>query len=82
MATFRFEWNMPAEIDPEESDILIDFNAEPAERQTFDYPGSPATVEIDRVYAKGREIEVTEELMPFLVEAAWGYLESLDSRGN
>lgn len=77
MSRHRFPWNMPYEIDPAESDIVIEFTAEEAEPMTRDYPGSDATVEIDRVTQDGVEIEVTTEMLPYLEAAAWNYLESL-----
>jgi hypothetical protein len=80
MSTFRIPGNMPAELDPGEYEIEIEFTATPAEPMTHEYPGSPATVDIDRVYMDGEEMLIQDELLPHLEEAAWDYLNSMDER--
>ena len=77
MARFSFTTNMPADIDPGEYEIVVDFVATPAEPMTHEYPGSPATVEIDRVYMDGNEMLIQEQLMPYLESRAWDYLEEM-----
>ena len=37
-------------------DLVIEFDYQPAERQTRDYPGCDADVEITAVYANGQDI--------------------------
>ena len=81
MASYRFNWNLPYELDPDESEITVEFDASPGERQTHDYPGSPAVVEIERVLKDGREYTaLTSELLAELESAAWDYLERLEER--
>ena len=82
MASYRFEWNLPAEIDPDEPEITVEFDAEPGEPQTFDYPGSPAIVEIERVTQNGVPINprAFKSIYKELQQASWDYLERLEER--
>ena len=78
MATYRFQTNIHADFDPDEPDITVDFVATKGERQTHDSPGSPPTVEIERMYMHGHEMFIPDGMLPFLEDEAWQYLERLE----
>jgi len=79
MENYKFQWNLPYEIDPDESEITVEFCAIPGEAQTRDYPGSPPVVEIERVTRDGVPINphAFKSIYKELEQAAWNYLESL-----
>jgi len=39
-------WNLPAELDETEPEVVVAYDSWPAEPRTYDYPGHPAGLEL------------------------------------
>ena len=49
--------SLPYELDIDETDVKIDYVVSPGEERTFDYPGSPPTIEIQDTTIEGGKPE-------------------------
>ena len=72
--------NLPFDYDPDEPEVRIYFEASPAEKQTRDYPGCDAIVEMDKVVRvdSGAELDMErfpDWVMEELETVVWDYLE-------
>lgn len=72
--------NIPAEFDPNETEVQIEFDWADPEPKTHDYPGSPGGIDITRVITTaGKELnldQIPRELGRYLESAAEDYLEN------
>lgn len=59
----------------DELEIEVDFDFEPAERMTHDYPGCDAQVTINEVTVAGKEICLTKDEEERIVEEIMDYIE-------
>lgn len=59
----------------DELEIEVDFDFEPAERMTRDYPGCDAQVTINEVLAAGKEICLTKDEEERMVEEIMDYIK-------
>lgn len=74
--------SLPYDYDSQESEVRVEFDANPAEPKTWDYPGSPAYVEITEVILDGTEINlesVPEDVMKDLEQQVFDYLDELET---
>jgi len=70
--TFEFTTNLPEHLDPGERPVRVTCDYSERERATFDYPGCPATLEVESaVDGNGRD---WSEQVDFEAEA-WEALE-------
>jgi len=66
----------------DELEIEVDFDFEPAERMTHDYPGSVAQVTINEVTAGGKEICLTKDEEERLIEEIFDYIKSANEEND
>jgi len=79
----KFEWNMPYDIDQKESEIIVEYEVYPEEKETRDCPGTPATAEVVVKNSAGEVVsDIADDFKEFLEGEAIcrAYEDSLDNR--
>ena len=66
----------------DELEIEVDFDFEPAERMTRDYPGCDAQVIINEVTGAGKEICLTKDEEERMIEEIMDYIESANEEND
>ncbi|MFA5602094.1 MAG: hypothetical protein WDA06_15965 [Phenylobacterium sp.] len=67
-----FSANIPAEYDPAESEVIVTAIHTPAEKATFDYPGTSDIIEVISVKKNEEEIyhKIPDKVFNFLEQKA------------